>query len=63
MKRIETMRVNVGHFESLAILGRGGYGEVRLVRQKSNGEVYALKSMDKRAMVVKNQVAHVVSER
>jgi serine/threonine protein kinase len=46
-----------------AILGRGGYGEVRLVRQKSNGDVYALKSMEKRAMVMKNQVAHVVSER
>jgi len=58
-------------FESLAVIGRGAFGEVRLVRRKpshsqkdpSNNRIYALKSMKKEMMVVKNQVGHVKAER
>ena len=56
-------RLSTDDFESLAIIGRGAFGEVRLVRQKTSGEVYALKSMVKEAMVRKNQVGHVRAER
>mmetsp|Transcript_10456 Transcript_10456/g.15315 ORF Transcript_10456/g.15315 Transcript_10456/m.15315 type:complete len:591 (+) Transcript_10456:142-1914(+) len=58
-------------FESLAIIGRGAFGEVRLVRRRpssnpndpNNGRIYALKGMRKEMMVVKNQVGHVKAER
>lgn len=59
-------------FESLAIIGRGAFGEVRLVRKKAlptkqndpeAGRIYALKSMKKEMMVLKNQVGHVKAER
>jgi len=55
-------------FESLAVIGRGAFGEVRLVRKKSTSQVhddriYALKAMKKEMMVVKNQVGHVKAER
>jgi len=56
-------RISTDDFESLAIIGRGAFGEVRLVRQKASREVYALKSMVKEAMVRKNQVGHVRAER
>ena len=36
---------------------------MRLVKKKANGEVYAMKSMIKEAMVRKNQVGHVRAER
>lgn len=60
--------VTTADFESLTVIGRGAFGEVRLVRRKpgnSRGEtgVYALKSMKKEMMVVKNQVGHVRAER
>mmetsp|Transcript_28161 Transcript_28161/g.59471 ORF Transcript_28161/g.59471 Transcript_28161/m.59471 type:complete len:557 (-) Transcript_28161:126-1796(-) len=60
--------VTSADFESLLVIGRGAFGEVRLVRRKpgnSRGEtgVYALKSMKKEMMVVKNQVGHVRAER
>mmetsp|Transcript_23589 Transcript_23589/g.51089 ORF Transcript_23589/g.51089 Transcript_23589/m.51089 type:complete len:558 (+) Transcript_23589:111-1784(+) len=60
--------VTTADFESLTIIGRGAFGEVRLVRRKpenSRGEtgVYALKSMKKEMMVMKNQVGHVRAER
>ncbi|GMI34984.1 hypothetical protein TeGR_g2243, partial [Tetraparma gracilis] len=52
-------------FESLQVIGRGAFGEVRLVRTREGKgrEVFALKSMRKTMMVMKNQVGHVKAER
>lgn len=62
--------ITTADFESLCVIGRGAFGEVRLVRQtpksaggQANVRIYALKSMKKEMMVVKNQVAHVRAER
>lgn len=58
-----------GDFESLAVIGRGAFGEVRLVRRKgkkedpATGQIFALKGMKKEMMVLKNQVHHVKAER
>eukprot|EP00555_Chaetoceros_dichaeta_P015209 CAMPEP_0198264140 /NCGR_PEP_ID=MMETSP1447-20131203/14907_1 /TAXON_ID=420782 /ORGANISM="Chaetoceros dichaeta, Strain CCMP1751" /LENGTH=523 /DNA_ID=CAMNT_0043952991 /DNA_START=229 /DNA_END=1800 /DNA_ORIENTATION=- len=65
-------KVSPADFESLNVIGRGAFGEVRLVRLKpgnnqkadpNNNRIYALKSMKKEMMVVKNQVGHVKAER
>lgn len=60
-------KVTTADFESLAVIGRGAFGEVRLVRSKPKRgepvEIYALKSMKKEMMVLKNQVGHVRAER
>ncbi|DAZ95225.1 TPA: hypothetical protein N0F65_003460 [Lagenidium giganteum] len=61
--RQQRKRLTVHDFQPLAVIGRGAFGEVRLVRQKDTGEVFALKSMLKSAMVLKNQVGHVKAER
>jgi hypothetical protein len=52
-------------FESLAIIGRGAFGEVRLVRRKGSEDraIYAMKSMVKENMINKNQVSHIRAER
>lgn len=57
-------KITASDFESLAVIGRGAFGEVRLVRRKNaDGQIYALKSMKKEMMVLKNQVGHVKAER
>ena len=69
-------KITPADFESLAVIGRGAFGEVRLVRRKQSpsmnnaskndpnaNKIYALKSMKKEMMVVKNQVGHVKAER
>lgn len=60
-------KVSVNDFESLAVIGRGAFGEVRLVRSKPKREepvqIFALKSMKKEMMILKNQVGHVRAER
>lgn len=61
--RHQRKRLAVGDFQPLVVIGRGAFGEVRLVRQRDSGEVFALKSMLKSAMVMKNQVGHVKAER
>lgn len=69
MQKESRKKITPADFESLAIIGRGAFGEVRLVRRKGKPEdegtglIYALKSMKKEMMVVKNQVHHVKAER
>ena len=41
------------------MIGRGAFGEVRLVQKRDTGHVYAMKILRKAAMVEKEQVAHV----
>ena len=50
-------------FESIKIIGRGAFGEVRLVRLKGTGNYYALKKLSKARMVERNQQFHVTAER
>ena len=60
-------KVTTADFESLEVIGRGAFGEVRLVRSKPKRDepvqIYALKSMKKELMILKNQVGHVRAER
>lgn len=49
-------RYTTADFEPLVIIGRGAFGEVNIVRAKEDGRVYAMKTMRKEAMVLKNQV-------
>lgn len=50
-------------FDPLKVIGRGAFGEVRLVQKRDTGHVYAMKILRKSAMVEKEQVAHVRAER
>ncbi len=61
-KRDQNRRISVADFESLAIVGKGAFGEVRLVREKKSGELYALKAMVMEAMKIKNQIEHIRAE-
>ena len=45
--------MSVNDFQSIAIIGRGAFGEVRLCRTQ-NGELVAVKKMKKEEMVKKN---------
>lgn len=56
-------RVKLDDFELLKVLGRGSFGKVMQVRKKSNGEVYAMKILKKRAIIARNQVEHTKAER
>lgn len=56
-------RETVSNFQTLKIIGKGAFGEVKLVQRKSDGKIYALKSLIKSEMFKKDQLAHVRAER
>ncbi|KAK2715449.1 serine/threonine-protein kinase tricornered-like [Artemia franciscana] len=61
--RLKRSRLGVTDFEPLKVIGRGAFGEVRLVQKKDTGHVYAMKILRKADMLQKEQVAHVRAER
>ncbi len=61
--RLKRSRLGADDFDHLKVIGRGAFGEVRLVQKRDTGHVYAMKILHKSAMVEKEQVAHVRAER
>jgi len=51
------------NYTTIKIIGKGAFGEVKLVQKKSDGIVYAMKSLIKTEMFKKDQLAHVRAER
>lgn len=50
-------------YESLKIIGRGAFGEVRVCRNKKTDDIVAIKKMKKNEMIQKNQEKHIKAER
>ncbi|XP_062208626.1 uncharacterized protein LOC133910091 [Phragmites australis] len=61
--RLKRHKICVDDFELLTIIGRGAFGEVRLCREKTSGNIFAMKKLKKSDMVVRGQVEHVRAER
>ena len=60
---LRRQKLNIRDFESLAIIGKGAFGEVRVCRYKQTNEIVAIKKMRKDEMYKKNQILHVRAER
>jgi len=56
-------KFSVQDFEYVSVLGRGTYGKVQLVKQKSNGKYYAMKTMSKKLLEETEQVDQTLNER
>lgn len=56
--RLKRSRLGVEDFEPLKVIGRGAFGEVRLVQKKDTGHVYAMKILRKADMLEKEQVSY-----
>ncbi len=41
------------NYQTLKIIGKGAFGEVKLVQRKHDGQIYALKSLVKAEMVLR----------
>ena len=59
-KKLEKMSAN--NYESLAIIGRGAFGEVHVCREKKTGEIVAIKKIKKDTLAMKNQIKHTMDE-
>ncbi|MCO5552313.1 hypothetical protein L7F22_005824 [Adiantum nelumboides] len=61
--RLQRRKIGVDDFDLLTIIGRGAFGEVRLCKEKTTGNVYAMKKLKKSEMLRRGQVEHVKAER
>ena len=61
--RLKRLKLSYNDFSPLKVIGKGAFGEVRLVQKKDTGHIYAMKILRKKDMLLKEQVAHVRAER
>ncbi|KAJ3055399.1 Serine/threonine-protein kinase, partial [Quaeritorhiza haematococci] len=61
--RLRRVRLGVDDFITIKVIGKGAFGEVRLVQKADTGKIYAMKTLRKSEMVKKDQLAHVKAER
>ncbi|MBA0852128.1 hypothetical protein Goshw_001619, partial [Gossypium schwendimanii] len=53
--RLQRHKIGVEDFELLTIIGKGAFGEVRICREKTTGQVYAMKKLKKSEMLRRGQ--------
>eukprot|EP00484_Ammonia_sp_Unknown_P020053 CAMPEP_0197031636 /NCGR_PEP_ID=MMETSP1384-20130603/10588_1 /TAXON_ID=29189 /ORGANISM="Ammonia sp." /LENGTH=465 /DNA_ID=CAMNT_0042461195 /DNA_START=121 /DNA_END=1518 /DNA_ORIENTATION=- len=62
-QRSNGLKTTAADFKVIKIIGKGAFGEVRIVRHKKTAKVFAMKTMLKNMMIAKNQLGHIVAER
>lgn len=60
---VKDTQIGPQHFTRLKLLGRGGIGQVFLVRLKDTDKLYAMKVLTKEEMISRNKVKRVMTER
>ena len=58
-----SINISLNDFKIIKILGKGAFGKVYLVKKINNGKVYAMKILDKKYIIEKNQISHTITER
>jgi len=56
-------RVKVNDFESLKVIGKGSFGKVLQVRYKKTGEIFAMKVLNKKTILERNELDHTKAEK
>ncbi|XP_033931981.1 serine/threonine-protein kinase LATS1 [Pseudochaenichthys georgianus] len=61
--RLKRAKMDKSMFKRIKMLGIGAFGEVCLARKEDTGALYAMKTLRKKDVLLRNQVAHVKAER
>jgi serine/threonine protein kinase len=54
--RLRRTRIGLEDFRTVKVIGKGAFGEVRLVQKADTGKIYAMKTLKKNEMFKKDQV-------
>jgi len=60
---VSNLRIKASDFHMIKVIGRGAFGEVQLVRHRSNRKVYAMKLLSKYEMIKRSDSAFFWEER
>ncbi|EJU06243.1 kinase-like protein [Dacryopinax primogenitus] len=61
--RLRRTKLGLDNFSTVKVIGKGAFGEVRLVQKVDTGKIYAMKTLLKAEMLKRDQLAHVRAER
>lgn len=61
--RLRRTKIRLTDFRTVKVIGKGAFGEVRLVQKVDTGKVYAMKTLQKAEMLKRDQLAHIRAER
>lgn len=61
--RLKRGKIDLSMFKFIKALGVGAFGKVFLARKQTSGALYAIKTLRKKEVLTRNQVAHVKAER
>jgi len=56
-------RVTIKDFDLLNVVGKGSFGKVMQVRKKDNGKIYAMKVLNKKTILERNELDHTRAEK
>ena len=59
--RLRRTRIGLEDFRTVKVIGKGAFGEVRLVQKADTGKIYAMKTLKKNEMFKKDQVSFYCS--
>lgn len=59
----ESSTAKITDFDLLKVVGKGSFGKVYLARHKGTQKHYAIKVLQKKAVMKRNEVKHIMSER
>lgn len=57
VEELQKLRISTKSFKKVKVIGRGGFGEVQLVRDKETSELLALKCMSKAQLITNGDVS------
>ncbi|XP_077509003.1 citron Rho-interacting kinase-like isoform X4 [Amblyomma americanum] len=60
---LRQLRVSIADFEVKTVIGRGHFGDIRMVKEKSTGDIYAMKILRKDDTLSQREVAFFEEER
>ena len=58
--RLKRTKMGLGDFRTVKVIGKGAFGEVRVVQKVDTGRIYAMKTLKKEEMLKKDQVRPLV---
>ncbi|KAL4442189.1 hypothetical protein ABPG74_009207 [Tetrahymena malaccensis] len=59
---LQDEKVTFESFQILKVLGAGSFGKVFLAKKKDSGNIYAIKALKKRPLIMKRQLRYAVTE-
>ncbi|KAG6381686.1 kinase-like domain-containing protein [Boletus reticuloceps] len=59
--RLRRTKIRLSDFRTVKVIGKGAFGEVRLVQKVDTGKVYAMKTLQKAEMLKRDQVSRTDS--